>query len=78
MNPVVCCGPVELAEAALVEAATMKFNVSRGEAVRTCTQRRELGAVQRVAAELLILEWEGTSKQCELAHRLAFLKSLAT
>lgn len=69
--------PIEVAEDELLFAATKHFNVSRMDALFTCTQRCELGRMTRVTAERLLAQWEGTTEQCREASQLGAIKAFA-
>lgn len=77
MSVIECRSPVEIAEELLLEAAKQVFNVSRQDAVRLSIQMREVGEAFRKQAEDLMLAWEGTSEQCDRAHRIALHKRMA-
>ena len=69
--------PVEVAEDALLYAATKHYNISRMEAVFSSTQRREIAPLTREAAERLLAEWNGTVEQCREAKLLSVYKQHA-
>ena len=69
--------PVQVAEDALLFAATKHYNVSRMGAVFSSTQRREIAPITRESAEKLLAEWNGTVEQCREAKLLSVYKQHA-
>lgn len=69
--------PVQVAEDALLFAATQHYNVNRFTAVLSSTPRREIAPLTRKSAEKLLAEWTGTVEQCREAKLLSVYKQHA-
>ena len=67
----------EEVETTLLELATPVANLSRADAIRFSTPRRELGRNQRLEAEQLLEAWEATPRQMQRVDMLAAEKHLA-
>ena len=69
--------PLQQAEDELIITATPVFNTSMARAARYQVQLRELGREERIQAEALLEEWEGTYAQMRQVNILATTKRYA-